>query len=141
MPRSLSHVVLLTEDLEGTIGFLTGIGKVSPVNMIEATDPDGLSQLLGWPHEHSTTRSALIGEGPGSIDLVEIPAALRGQVQPGLRLLGIASRDAAGAAAEAAAQGHRVRGPMTTVTAIGNTATIYEVSVGGLPFELIQFGG
>ena len=81
-----------------------------------------------------------MGAGAGGLDLLEIPAALRGEVQPGVRLLAYLSRDCAAAGEAAVAAGFDVRGPFATTAATGAPMALVEVIAGGLPFELVQFG-
>jgi catechol 2,3-dioxygenase-like lactoylglutathione lyase family enzyme len=139
MPRAISHAVLLTDDLDETLRFLTELAKLSPVR--DATGaPDDYSVVFGWPLEQSATRSAFVGEGAGMLEVVEIPAALRGEVTPGVRLVAVANRDVVAATKAAAAAGFDVRGPLTVTSAGEHGATLAEVDVGGIPFELIQFG-
>jgi hypothetical protein len=81
-----------------------------------------------------------VGEGPGSIDVLEIPASLRDDVRPGVRLLAVVNRDAAAAGEAAGAAGYEVRGPFRTTAATGQGMSLVEVIAGGVPFELVQFG-
>src|SRR3954454_2167648 len=97
MPKSLSHVVVLTEDLDAVLNFLTGVGRIADVNHY-VTEAEDIAALFGWPLEHRSTRGAFVGEAPGAVDLLEIPAALHGKVEPGVRLLAIVNRDVASAA-------------------------------------------
>jgi len=140
VPRALSHAVVLTDDLDATLRFLGEIAKVSPLNPVTEGAPEDYSLVFGWPVDQAATRSAFVGEGAGMLEVVEIPAALRGTVAPGVRLLAVANRDAASAADAAQAAGFDVRGPLTVESAGERGATIVEVSAGGVAFELIQFG-
>jgi catechol 2,3-dioxygenase-like lactoylglutathione lyase family enzyme len=140
MPRALSHVVVLTDDLDATVRFLTDVANVSPVSPITAGAPEDYALVFGWPLELAATRSTFVGEGQGMLEVVEIPAALRSSVTPGARLLAVANRDATAAAAVARAGDFEVRGPLTVTSAGERGATIVEVSAGGVAFELIQFG-
>ncbi len=140
MPKSLSHVVVFTDDLDGVLAFLADVAKVdAPVNRYE-TEPEDLHQLFGWPIEHGRARGAFVGAGAGGLDLLEIPEALRSEVKPGMRLLAYLTRDAAGAGEAAGAAGNTVRGPFATTAATGAPMSLVEVVVGSLPFELVQFG-
>ena len=86
MPKSLSHVVVLTEDLDAVVEFLTEVARITEVVPYEAKAED-LGPLFGWA---SSARGAFVGEGPGAVDLLEIPEAERGKVTPGVRLLAVA---------------------------------------------------
>ena len=139
MPSSLSHVVVLTEDLDATLRFLDEIARVRGVNHYE-TEAEDIHALFGWPLEHGRARGAFVGEGPGSIDLLEIPAALRGTFEPGVRLLAVVNRDADASGVAARASGLAVRGPFHTTAATGAPMALVELTVGGVAFELVQFG-
>ncbi len=139
MPKSLSHVVMFTDDLDGVIAFLTETARVSPVSYYE-TEPDDIAALFGWPVEHGRVRGAFVGEGAGSLDLLEIPSALRDSVKPGVRLLAIVNRDATAAGAAARERGLAVRGPFNTTATTGAPMSLVEIAAGGLSFELVQFG-
>ncbi len=138
MPKSLSHVVVLTDDLEAVVRFLTEIANVGPVERYE-TRPEDVEALFGWPVEHGRASGAFVGTGPGALDVLEIPDALRESVRPGVRLLAIANRDAAAVRDAATAAGFAARGPFATVTAMGGTMHTTEVIAGGVAFELTQF--
>jgi catechol 2,3-dioxygenase-like lactoylglutathione lyase family enzyme len=137
MPKSLSHVVVFTDDLEAMLHFVTEVAKVTAVNRYETED---VATLFGWPAELGAAKGAFVGEGPGSLDILEIPAALRDSVKPGVRLLAIVNRDAAAAGEAAAAAGFPVRGPFETTAATGVPMSLVEVAAGGVAFELVQFG-
>jgi hypothetical protein len=140
MPRALSHAVVLTDDLDVTLKFLSEIAKVAPVSEVSEGAPADYSLVFGWPLEEAATRSAFVGEGAGMLEVVEIPAALRGTVAPCVRLLAVANRDVAATVAAAQSAGFDVRGPLRVTSAGERGATIAEVVAGGVPFELIQFG-
>jgi catechol 2,3-dioxygenase-like lactoylglutathione lyase family enzyme len=137
MPKSLSHVVVFTDDLEAMLRFLTEVAKVTAVDRYETDD---VSTLFGWPAEHGAAQGAFVGEGPGGLDILEIPAELRGQVEPGIRLLAVVNRDVTAAGDEAKAAGFPVRGPFHTTAATGLPMALVEVEAGGVAFELVQFG-
>jgi hypothetical protein len=140
MPRALSHAVVLTDDLDATLRFLTDVARVAPLSPVTAGAPEDYSLVFGWPLEQAATRSAFVGEGAGMLEVVEIPAPLRGTVVPGVRLLAVANRNTASAADAAREAGFDVRGPLTVTSAGEHGATIAEVVAGGVSFELIQFG-
>jgi len=139
MPRALSHVVVLTDDLDATLRFLADVANVAPIREVTGA-PEEYSLVFGWPVEQAASRGAFVGEGPGMVEVVEIPSALRGTVAPGARLLAVANRDVAVASRVATDAGFEVRGPLSVASAGEHGATIAEVTAGGIPFELIQFG-
>jgi catechol 2,3-dioxygenase-like lactoylglutathione lyase family enzyme len=137
MPKSLSHVVVFTDDLEAMLQFVTGVAKVTTVNRYETDD---VSTLFGWPADLGAAKGAFVGDGPGGLDILEIPEALRDSVEPGVRLLAVVNRDVAAAGEEAMAAGFPVRGPFHTTAATGQPMALVEVEAGGVAFELVQFG-
>ena len=139
MPKSLSHVVVFTEDLDATLRFLTDVANVAGVNRYQ-TEAEDVHALFGWPLEHAAAKGAFVGEGPGSIDVLEIPEALHGTVQPGARVLAVVNRDVDAAGGAARDAGFDVRGPFNTTAATGAPMTMVEVRAGGVAFELVQFG-
>lgn len=139
MPSSLSHVVVFTHDLEGLLTFLTDVAKVKGVTRYE-TVPEQVEPLFGWPLEHGRTRCAFVGEGPGAIDVVEVPPGLRDTVAAGVRLLAIPNRDATAAHRDATDAGYEARGPFTATTSAGGEMCLTEIVAGGVAFELVQFG-
>jgi hypothetical protein len=139
MPKSLSHVVVFTDDLASVVRFLTDVAKVPAVNPYDVK-PEDLHVLFGWPLETGGANGAFVGEGPGSIDVLEIPESLRDTVRPGVRLLAVVNRDANAAGEAAINAGFDVRGPFQTTAATGQPMSLVEVTAGGIPFELVQFG-
>ncbi len=139
MPKSLSHVVVLTDDIEEVVRFCAEVAGITTVARYEIPSAD-VATLFGWVDLTTPVSAAFVGEGPGSLDLVEIPGPLRGEVAPGLRLLAVVNRDAAAAGVEAAEAGFGVRGPFHVTAATGAAMSLVEVHAGGLPFELVQFG-
>ena len=139
MPKSLSHVVVFTDDLDAVVRFLTDVAKVPAVNPYEVAAAD-VHTLFGWPLDLPAARGAFVGDGPGSIDVLEIPVSLRDTVRPGVRLLAVTNRDAIAAGAAATDAGYEVRGPFHTTAATGQPMSLVEVVAGGVPFELVQFG-
>ena len=139
MPKSLSHVVVLTEDIGEVVRFCADVAGITTVARYEIPTADA-DALFGWPDLEDPVSAAFVGEGPGGLDLVEIPGSLRGEVAPGLRLLAVVNRDVAEAGARAAEAGFGVRGPFHVTAATGTAMSLVEVRAGGLPFELVQFG-
>jgi hypothetical protein len=139
MPKSLSHVVVFTDDLDAVVRFLTDVAKVPSVTPYEV-QPEDVHALFDWPLDVGVSRGVFVGEGPGSVDILEIPAPLRETVRPGVRLLAVVNRDAAAAGEAASANGYDVRGPFHTTAATGQPMSLVEVVAGGVPFELVQFG-
>ncbi len=75
------------------------------------------------------------------LELVEIPAALRGIVRAGVAGLSFACRDVRPRAEAAVQAGFEVGGPHDIVAVDDTVSTLARIAVGGVPFELISFGG
>jgi catechol 2,3-dioxygenase-like lactoylglutathione lyase family enzyme len=140
VPSSLSHVVTFTHDLDAVLAFVEEHARLGPVHRYEA-EPQGLADLFGWPVAQAATRGALVGEGPGTLEIVEVPEALRDRVAPGLALLAVPHRDTASLAGALAAAGAAPHGPVTMAAPGGLQLRIVTAVAGGLPFELVEFGG
>lgn len=138
MPKSLSHVIVFAPDLDVVVTFLTEHAGLGPVVRYDA-EPEGMSELFGWPIEHARTRGAMLGSGPGMLEVVEIPEALRDRVTPGLALLAVPQRDAAETARALRDAGIAARGPIELPAPGGTLLRIVASEVGGLPFELVEF--
>jgi hypothetical protein len=139
MPKSLSHVVVLTDALQEVVAFCTAVAGIPAVQRYDI-EAAGVAELFGWSGLTAPVPAAFIGEGPGGLDVVEIPEHLRGDVTPGLRLLAVVNRDVTSASAAASEAGFGVRGPFHVTAATGGPMSLVEVVAGGLPFELVQFG-
>ena len=70
MPRALSHAVVLTDDLDATLRFLTDVGGLTPLSAVTAGAPEDYALVFGWPIEQAATRSAFVGEGAGMLEVV-----------------------------------------------------------------------
>jgi catechol 2,3-dioxygenase-like lactoylglutathione lyase family enzyme len=138
MPKGIFHVVLLTDDLEGTIRFLTEVCGIAPVKRYLPA-ADQLAATFGWPVETGTTEAAIVGQGPGMLEIISIPPSLRATVEPGVRLLAVATTDVEGRAEAARAAGFEPGGLQKAKVAGGGDITIVPVKVGGVGFELVRF--
>ena len=139
MPKSITHAVVLTDDFEGSIKFLNEICGLKPVSRYTPA-PTDLAATLGWPAEHAETEAAIVGEGPGSLDLVAIPPSLLGKVAPGVALLAVPTGDVDGRAEQARAAGFDVQPSRTATGEGGVRITMAPATVGGVGYELIRFG-
>jgi hypothetical protein len=111
-----------------------------PVARFESTGAQS-AVGLGWPEEQGATRGAVVGSRQGMLELVEIPPALRGSVRPGVANLSFATRDVEGAVDAFGALGLVVRGPFDFDNIGGGTSTFAHLEAGGVPFEVIRYGG
>ncbi len=139
MPKGIFHAVVATDDLEASLRFLTEVCGIGPVQPYSPT-PESLRSVLGWPEGDYTTTGAIVGQPPGMLDVVEIPAALRGAVTPGVALLAVATPDVAGKVAAAEAAGFAPLAPRVVTDATGTQMTTAPVVVGGVGYELVRFG-
>lgn len=135
MPKRLFHVVLLTDELEETVRFLSEVVGMGEPQRHPQLGPRN-AEVFGWPAEGTDTERVVLGEGPGLIEVVGIPESLRGTVQPGVAFVAFASPDPDGLGEKAAAAGFPP-GPRLEI----DGATLVPVPVGGLPFEFVRFAG
>jgi catechol 2,3-dioxygenase-like lactoylglutathione lyase family enzyme len=138
MPKGIFHAVVLTDDLETMIRFLTDVCRIGPVERYAPTT-EQLTAAFGWP-EGTMTEAALVGQGPGLLDLVGIPAELVGTVAPGVALLAVATPDVEGRVEAARQAGFDPEPPRTGEGANGAMVTLAPVKVGGVGFEFARFG-
>jgi hypothetical protein len=138
MPSGIVKAVVLVDDLDAVLAVL-GIVGAEPVQHFESTGAQS-AVGLGWPEEHGATRGAVVGSRQGMLELVEIPAALRDTVRPGVANLSYATRDVEGAVVSFRALGLDVRGPFDFANIGGGTSTFAHVAAGGVPFEVIRYG-
>jgi catechol 2,3-dioxygenase-like lactoylglutathione lyase family enzyme len=139
MPKGIFHAVVLTDDLDASLTFLTEVCGIGPVQPYEPT-PASLSAVLGWPEADCRTRGAIVGQPPGMIDLVAIPPGLRSTVSAGVTLLAIATPDVEGRAAAARQAGFEAAEPRTVTDANGAAMTTAPLVVGGVGYEFVRFG-
>jgi catechol 2,3-dioxygenase-like lactoylglutathione lyase family enzyme len=139
VPSGAAKIVILVEDLEATLALLHDVMGLGPVVRFEA-DGAQAGPGLGWAADVGVVRGAILGSVPGMLELVEIPAQLRGQVAPGVTVVSFAARDVEGRAAAAEAAGFEVRGPLPLPGVDGSLSTVAQVAVPGTTFELIRFG-
>ena len=130
--------VLLTDDIDEAARFLTEVVGMTGARWFD-NDPAQATEVFGWPPIEVPGRRVVIGQPPGMVELVEIPEELRGTVQPGVAFVAFATPDVEGYAERAAAAGFDV-GEVRTVPGAGDPATLAQVRVGGLPWELMRFG-
>jgi hypothetical protein len=138
MPKGIVKAVVLVDDLDAVLHLLGDIAGVTPIVPYESTGEQAAIGL-GWPADRGATRGAIVGTPPGMLELVEIPAALRNDVRPGVALLSIGARDVEGGAARARADGFDANGPRDIVGVDGTTSTFAQIAAGGVAFELIRY--
>ncbi len=139
MPKGIFHAVVATDDLDASLRFLVDVCGIGPVRRY-STPGSALSSVLGWPAGDYIADAAIVGQPPGMLDVVEVPASLRGAVTPGVALLAIATPDVAGRVAAAREAGFSPLEPRTVVDADGSEMTTAPVVVGGVGYELVRFG-
>jgi catechol 2,3-dioxygenase-like lactoylglutathione lyase family enzyme len=133
MPKRLFHVVLLTDELEETVRFLSEVvGMGEPQWHDQPGEANAI--VFGWPAEGTDTKRVVLGEGPGLIEVVGIPEPMRGTVEPGAAFLAFATPDPDGLGEAARAAGFE---PGERYEMLG--ATLVPITVGGLPFEFVRF--
>jgi catechol 2,3-dioxygenase-like lactoylglutathione lyase family enzyme len=138
MPKGIFHAVVLTDDFDASLRFLTDVCGIGPVQLYEPTTAS-LSAALGWPEADCHTRGAIVGQPPGMIDLVAIPTSLRETVAPGVALLALATPDVEGRAEAAREAGFDPASPRTVIDATGAKMTMVPLVVGGVGYEFVRF--
>ena len=139
MPSGIVKAIVLVDDLDETLRFLEGVAGAAPVTRFASTAEQAAAGL-GWPEGRGATRGAIVGARQGLLELVEIPDALRGELTSGVAGLSFGARDVRSSAAAARQAGFDAGEPFQIVGVDGGTSTIARINVGGVPFELINFG-
>jgi catechol 2,3-dioxygenase-like lactoylglutathione lyase family enzyme len=137
MPKGIFHAVVLTDDLEGSIRFLQDVSGINPVRRYNP-EPDQLLAAFGW-HTDTSTHAAIVGEGPGMMELIEIPGKLRDEVSPGVSLLAVATGDVDKRVDAARAAGFDPEPVRTALGPDGMSITVAPVRVGGVGYEFVRF--
>jgi hypothetical protein len=138
MPKGIFHAVVLTDDLESTIRFLQEVAAIRSVRRYDP-EPTELRAAFGWPAD-DRTHAAIVGEGPGMMEIIEIPTTLRGEVAPGVSLLAVATPDVQERVEAARAAGFDPEAVRTAAGADGMSITVAPVRVGGVTYEFVRFG-
>jgi catechol 2,3-dioxygenase-like lactoylglutathione lyase family enzyme len=139
VPKGIFHAVVATDDLDASLRFLVDVCGIGPVRRY-STPGSALSSVLGWPPGEYEATAAIVGQPPGMLDVVEVPASLRGAVAPGVQLLAVATPDVTGRVAAAREAGFSPLEPRTVTDADGAQMTTAPVVVGGVGYELVRFG-
>ena len=139
MPSGIVKAIVLVADLDATLNFVENIAKVKPVIRFDAPAEQTTSGL-GWPAGKGATRGAIVGARAGILEFVEIPEALRGQLKPGVAGLSFGTRDVEAGVDASRAAGLSPGEAFQIVGVDGAESTIARIDVGGVPFELINFG-
>lgn len=92
MPRASHHVTCVTDDPEAVDRFLTAV--VGLEVLVEFRSPgDAMTRALGWPASDGAAVK-MYGKPPaGLVEVIAIPAELRGRVEPGISLISFAAPD------------------------------------------------
>lgn len=135
---SSHHAVVVTDDESAVLKFLDGVLGLPMQSEVSLPGPQTTS-LLGWPAGNAGAGGVLVGSGPaGLVEVVSLPPALSGVVQPGIAMLSFAVRDLVGAVARCRTIGLAV-GDITRVRARGVDVSAAVVTAGGIRFELVRF--
>jgi catechol 2,3-dioxygenase-like lactoylglutathione lyase family enzyme len=137
MPKGIFHAVVLTDDLDGSIRFLHEVSGIDPVRRY-SPEPEQLAAAFGWNTE-TRTQAAIVGEGPGMMEIIEIPPTLRGEVGPGVSLLAVATGDVDKRVEAARTAGFDPEPVRTAVGPDGMSITVAPVRVGGVGYEFVRF--
>jgi hypothetical protein len=135
--KACHHVTILTFEPAPLLKFLNETLEMPIAQEFVAT-ADSFAALLHVPAA-GDVRCWILGEGTaGLIEVCELHESLRGQVEPGVRLLAFAVRDFERVLASADVdEGVRAE-PLVDVPSLGLQSII--VNAGGADMEFVRFG-
>jgi len=135
MPTHLFLVVLHVDDaqIDETVRFLSEVVGMGEPRWFDAPGANAHRLFPQWPADVDSRR-VVLGEGAGTIELIAVPAELRGAIPVGPAVLSFATPDVDGHIERAAAAGYAV-GDVIDV----NGTRLGPVQVGGLPWQFTRF--
>ena len=136
MPSASHHVACVTDDPEAVHRFLTEVVGLAE-HLRFRVSGDDLSRTAGWPPNDGADVT-MYGRPPaGIVEVIAIPEALRGQVEPRLWLVSFATAEVRSFVDRARAIGLAPSDPAPTRGDVDITTSIVEV--GGVTWEFVSF--
>lgn len=136
MPSASHHVACVTDDPDAVHRFLTEVVGLE-VHLRFSVSGADLSRSAGWP-ESDGAEVTMYGRPPaGIVEVIAIPEALRGRVEPRLWLVSFATSDVVSFVARARDRGLSPSEPAPTRGDVDITTSI--VDVGGITWEFVSF--
>lgn len=136
MPSASHHVACITDDPDAVHRFLTEVVGL-PVHLTFTVSGTDLARTAGWP-ESDGAAVTMYGRPPaGIVEVIAIPEALRGQVEPRLWLVSFATADVRSFVEKARHIGLSPSDPAPTRGDVDITTSI--VDVGGVTWEFVSF--
>ena len=136
MPSASHHVACVTDDPDAVHAFLTEVVGLE-VHLRFTVSGDDLTRNAGWP-ESDGAAVTMYGRPPaGIVEVIAIPEALRGRVEPKLWLVSFATAEVASFVERARGLGLDPTPPNPTRGEVDITTSI--VDVGGITWEFVSF--
>ena len=136
MPSASHHVACLTDDPDAVHRFLTEVVGL-PVHLEFTVSGDDLTRTAGWPPNDGAAVT-MYGRPPaGIVEVIAIPEALRGEIEPRLWLVSFATSDVRSFVEKARGIGLSPTDPEPTRGDVDITTSI--VDVGGVTWEFVSF--
>lgn len=136
MPSASHHVACVTDDPEAVHTFLTEVVGL-PVHLRFTVSGEDLTRTAGWP-ENDGASVTMYGRPPaGIVEVIAIPEALCGRVEPRLWLVSFATAEVASFVEKARGIGLEPSTPVPTRGDVDITTSI--VDVGGITWEFVSF--
>jgi hypothetical protein len=135
VPKRLFLTVLFVDDgeIDEAARFLSEVVGMGEPRWHDAPGANCALLFPGWPADVDSRR-VVLGEGPGVVELIAVPAALRDAFPPGPALLSFATPDPDAYAARAAAAGFS---PDEVFEVHGTR--LAPIRVAGLPWQFTRF--
>jgi catechol 2,3-dioxygenase-like lactoylglutathione lyase family enzyme len=136
MPSASHHVACVTDDPDAVHRFLTEVVGLE-VHLRFTVSGSDLARTAGWP-ENDGAAVTMYGRPPaGIVEVIAIPEALRGTVEPKLWLVSFATAEVASFVERARGLGLDPSPPVPTRGDVNITTSI--VDVGGVTWEFVSF--
>ncbi len=136
MPSASHHVACVTDDPDAVHAFLTEVVGLD-VHLRFTVSGEDLTRTAGWP-ENDGAAVTMYGRPPaGIVEVIAIPEALRGHVEPRIWLVSFATSEVRSFVERARGIGLDPSPPVPTRGDVDITTSI--VDVGGITWEFVSF--
>ena len=136
MPSASHHVACVTDDPDAVHTFLTEVVGLEEHLRFTVSGAD-LTRTAGWP-ENDGAAVTMYGRPPaGIVEVIAIPEALRGRVEPRIWLVSFATVAIASFVDRARGMGLDPTAPVPTRGDVDITTST--VDVGGITWEFVSF--
>lgn len=136
MPSASHHVACVTDDPDAVHAFLTKVVGLD-VHLRFTVSGEDLTRTAGWP-ESDGAAVTMYGRPPaGIVEVIAIPEALRGHVDPRIWLVSFATSEVRSFVERTRGIGLDPSPPVPTRGDVDITTSI--VDVGGITWEFVSF--